>query len=282
MLPGAVSFSERLWREMVQEQERMDNRGRVIAEVAGKQRLAEDIFCLKLTLPKAAAIRPGQFFNLYLEDGAHLLPRPISVCEAKDRELVLVYRRVGFGTNAFSKLGSGDHLPVLGPLGNGYPLEELDVDAGVLCVGGGLGIPPMLHLTRTLREAGRTVETVLGFRDESFLLAEFEAAGAPLYTASDTGRIGEKGTVVDVIRSRSLQPEVILACGPLPMLAALKGFAEEKGIRLYVSLEERMACGLGACLACVCETVGVDEHSRVHNRRVCKDGPVFDAAEVVL
>lgn len=255
------------------------------AWVMSQHELCAGIFELRLSCSFAKEMKAGQFVNLYLDDGTHLLPRPISVCDAdvSAGTVTLVYRVVGFGTDYFSRLDkhSGDEIRILGPLGNGFPTDELS-GKKVMAVGGGLGIPPMLYLTKTLRKKNTDVQAVLGYRDEDFLLDDCQEIGVPVHMASDSGRIGTKGTVIDCIRENELSADVICACGPLPMLRALKEYATEQGIRLYVSLEERMACGIGACLACVCESVGVDGHSYVHNKRVCKDGPVFDAEEVVL
>ncbi len=257
------------------------------AVVLEQKRLTEDIFCLQLKTKAAQAARPGQFVNLYMADQAHLLPRPISVCDAKDDRLTLAYRIVGEGTKWFSGLQTGDKVRLLGPLGNGYDLEKLSSYKQIAVVGGGLGIPPMLYLAKELFGRGAKEEIVLGYRNEAFLLEEFQAIVGkdrqiPVYTASDSGTVGMKGTVLDVIKKNGLEPACMCACGPLPMLRALKAYCMEQGIELFVSLEERMACGIGACLGCVCTTVDVDEHSRVHNKRVCKDGPVFAAREVDL
>lgn len=261
--------------------------------IIAQQELTEGIFKLVLECPFAEEIRAGQFVNLYLDDGAHLLPRPISVCDVdvSAGTVTLVYRVVGYGTKYFSGLDnrsslerdkhSVDEIRILGPLGNGFPMDEMS-GKKVMTVGGGLGIPPMLYLTKTLRKNNADAQAVLGYRDEDFLLDDFQEIGVPVHMASDSGRIGTKGTVIDCIRENGLSADTICACGPLPMLRALKEYAAEQGIRLYVSLEERMACGIGACLGCVCESVGVDGHSYVHNKRVCKDGPVFDAEGVVL
>ncbi len=251
------------------------------AEIANSRHLCEDIFELEIKADTEDII-PGQFFNLYLNDEAHLLPRPISVCDAKNGILKFVFRKVGYGTKVFSELSGGTVLRLLGPLGNGYPIESLNKEKRILLAGGGLGVPPMLLAARILAARGMSFEIVLGFRDEGFLLEEFEAVKASVHLVSDTGRIGEKGNVIDCINHKELHPDTVFACGPKPMLSALKNYTQEKGINLFVSLEERMACGVGACLACVCETAEMDEHSMVHNKRVCKDGPVFDAKEVVL
>ena len=262
-------------------------KGRFKTRVLENRRLCGDIFQLKLGLDgeqsfNESDIRPGQFFNLYLEDEAHLLPRPISVCDVKDGELCLVFRSVGYGTGVFSRLKEGDFLWVLGSLGNGYPIDSLNKNSTILAVGGGLGVPPMLYLTKTLKKEGFSIEVLAGFRDEAFLTEEFDSVGARIHIVSDSGNAGIKGTVIDGLKALSYKPDIILSCGPLPMLSALKSYTAKSDIELYVSLEERMACGIGACLGCVCETTGLDSHSLVHNSRVCKDGPVFDAREVVL
>ena len=256
--------------------------GSIMAAVQSQDCLQRDIFRLRLFALGLGEVRPGQFVNLYLDDGRHLLPRPVSVCDVDGEELTLVYRVVGEGTAYFSRKKEGDRLRLLGPLGNGYPLDELTDKTTILAVGGGLGIPPMLYLSRCLKECGHAVRTVLGYRDEGFLLKDFSAIDVPVYRTSDSGAVGKKGTVIDCIRQEGLSAEVVFACGPLPMLRALREYCAGQGMRLYVSLEERMACGIGACLGCVCQTTEVDGHSHVHNRRVCVDGPVFEAGEVVL
>ena len=123
---------------------------------------------------------------------------------------------------------------------------------------------------------------MLGYRDSQlFLKDEFEAFG-PVYVATEDGSAGTKGNVLDAIRANGVEGAVIYACGPTPMLRAIKAYAAENGIECYISLEERMACGIGACLACVCQSKEVDHHSNVHNKRICKDGPVFAAEEVEI
>ena len=124
-------------------------------------------------------------------------------------------------------------------------------------------------------------QMVLGYRDALFLNDEFEQYGK-VYVATEDGSAGTKGNVIDAIRENGLDAEIIYACGPTPMLRALKAYAAEHGIECWLSLEEKMACGIGACLACVCKSKDIDEHSHVHNKRICKDGPVFAAEEVEL
>lgn len=251
------------------------------AKVISQERLSDDIYRLTLDIGASEA-RPGQFLNLYVNDGAHILPRPISVCDVREEGIVLVYRLLGSGTKSFSKLKPGDHINVLGPLGNGFPLDDLKGGERILAVGGGIGIPPMLYLGSQLKKLGLSVEAVLGYRDEGFLEEDFERLDIPVHKASDTGNTGIRGTVIDAIISSHIGCDIIFACGPIPMLRAIRDYASANNIRAYVSLEERMACGIGACLGCVCRTVDIDEHSGVHNRRVCADGPVFDVREVSL
>ena len=224
---------------------------------------------------------PGQFVSLYSRNGGKLLPRPISLCEIDKAEgkLRLVYRVTGKGTGTeeFSRLHAGVPIETMGPLGNGFPLDAVK-GKKVFLMGGGIGIPPMLE---TAKELNADKTAVLGYRDELFLKDEFEKY-ADVYVATEDGSAGTRGNVLDAIRENALKADVIFACGPTPMLRALKNFAEENNITCWISMEERMACGVGACLACVCKSKDVDPHSHVHNKRVCKDGPVFLSTEVEL
>ena len=227
--------------------------------------------------------KPGQFVSLYSKDGSKLLPRPISLCEI-DREnsrLRLVYRVTGAktGTEEFSRLKAGDTIPVIGPLGNGFPVEKAEGKRAFL-MGGGIGVPPILELAKQMQCEKKQI--VVGYRNaQTFLKEEFEAVGE-LYISTEDGSVGTKGNVMDAIREQKLEADIIYACGPTPMLRAIKQYAEENGIECYISLEERIACGIGACLACVCKSKEKDAHSNVNNKRICKDGPVFLSTEVEI
>ena len=251
-------------------------------KIVSQEEIGKNIFSMWLQADHMAAnAKPGQFLSLYTRDGSKLLPRPISICEI-DREngrIRLVYRVTGknTGTEAFSRLHPGVTIETLGPLGNGFPLKEAE-GKKVFLIGGGIGIPPMLETAKELN-ADKTV--VLGYRDELFLKDEFEKY-ADVYVATEDGSAGTRGNVLDAIRENALKADVIFACSPTPMLRALKNFAEENNITCWISMEERMACGIGACLACVCKSKDIDSHSQVHNKRVCKDGPVFLSTEVEL
>ncbi|MBR2187933.1 MAG: dihydroorotate dehydrogenase electron transfer subunit [Eubacterium sp.] len=254
-----------------------------ICRITGQREISQGIFDLRLEAPGiAAASRPGQFVNVYTNDPSRLLPRPVSICGIGGGELRLVYRVSGArtGTEQFSRLQEGDCLKLMGPLGNGFPMEEA-AGKRVFLVGGGIGVPPMLETARQLAGSGTIPEMILGYRSDCFLADEFAGYG-PVHIATEDGSNGVRGTVLDVILQKQLKPELIFACGPRPMLRALKSYAGAREIPCWVSMEERMACGVGACLACVCETHEKDAHSHVRNTRVCKDGPVFRSTEVVL
>ena len=211
----------------------------------------------------AAKAVPGQFILLYSQSPARLLPRPISICETDDRlgNIRIVYRVVGEGTNEFSGKTTGDTVEIMGSVGNGF----------------------LAPVRNTLNPDTREVIIVAGYRNsrEVFLTKELGDAGK-LVIATDDGSLGLHGTVIDAIDQEKIKADVIFACGPRPMLKGVKKLSAAEGIPAYISMEERMACGIGACLGCVCESVNIDGHSGVHNKRICADGPVFDAAEVVL
>ena len=250
---------------------------KMTAKVESQEKLASDIYSLVLYAPDIVGkAKAGQFVSLYSKDGANLLPRPISLCEINQEEgtLRLVYRVVGKGTREFSGLTEGDMVEVMGPLGNGFTLK----DKKAILIGGGIGIPPMLELAK---ELNCEKSIVLGFRDETFLLEDLEPYG-DVYIASEDGKNGVQGNVLDAIGEYAVGGDIIYACGPTPMLRAIREYAFEHHMEAQLSLEEKMACGIGACLACVCKSTEVDGHSHVHNKRVCKDGPVFDAGEVEL
>lgn len=248
--------------------------------VLDQEEISPGIYSLWLQTEQIAKeARPGQFVSLYCQGESRLLPRPISLCEM-DKEkgrIRLVYRVIGEGTKEFSRLTAGDDLEVLGPLGNGFPLEECRGKKVVL-LGGGIGIPPMLEVAKQLDQ---DVTIVAGYRNAPFLQEDFRAYGT-FMIATEDGSAGIQGNVLDVLRARKLSADVLMACGPTPMLRAVQAYAAQEKIPCWISLEERMACGVGACLGCVCRSKEADTHSQVHNKRVCKDGPVFLSTEVEL
>lgn len=245
--------------------------------VTENEELSKDIYSMWIQAEELALkAKPGQFVSLYCRDGSKLLPRPISICEIDKQQgrVRLVYRVTGQGTMEFAGLKPQDDIEIMGPLGNGFTLEGKKA----LLIGGGIGIPPMLELAKQLKGEK---QVVLGYRDITFLDREFSPYGK-VYIATEDGSTGTKGNVLDAIRENQLDADIIYACGPTPMLRGIRDYALENGIICQLSLEERMACGIGACLGCVCKTSAVDHHSNVKNARVCKDGPVFYANEVEL
>ena len=225
---------------------------------------------------------PGQFVMVFSDDGAKLLGRPISLCRIcpEENRIRLVYRVTGpgTGTEEFSRKKAGDKITLLGPLGNGFPMEEAE-KGHLLLIGGGIGIPPLLEIA--VRRSGEC-SAFLGYRDSGlFLCDEFKNVG-PAFAATEDGSFGIRGNVLDALRETGVWGDMIFACGPLPMLRAVSEYAAAKDIPCWISMEERMACGIGACLGCVVPTPDTDGHSHVCNKRVCKDGPVFRSTEVTL
>ena len=266
----------------------MELKSKIKAKILENKELSEDVFSMWIEAKDIVkTAEAGQFVSLYTRDESKLLPRPISICEI-DREkgrLRLVYRVVGEGTKEFSKLMPNvDYIEVIGSLGKGFPIEE----AGdtVLMFGGGIGIPPLLGAAKALKAAGKKAVVILGYRTKDTFLAEDFEKYAEVIIATDDGSLGCKGTVIDAANELKAAEKYgitdIFSCGPMPMLRGVKEYGEVKAIPTYISLEERMACGIGVCLGCVCESKEVDHHSNVNNKRVCKDGPVFLSSEVVI
>ena len=212
-------------------------------------------------------ILSGQFVNIRVE--GQFLRRPISVCNIADGILTIIYKVVGVGTEAMSHLPIGTQLDVLTILGNGYDLTKAG-DAPLL-VGGGVGVPPMYMLARQLREVGKNVRVILGFntKEEVFYEEEFRALGCEVIVTTVDGSYGMKGFVTNAFDG---QQSFYYTCGPLPMIKAVLNALGTEG---EVSMEERMGCGFGACMGCTIQTTKGP-------KRVCKEGPVFDANELMI
>lgn len=267
-------------------------------EVARQEEVCPGIFHMTLCCPQRFPAQPGQFFHVRCGDTVYpLLRRPISLFDYDEERglLHLLYRVDGDGTRWLSRRVPGDTVDLLGPLGRGFP----DPSAPSLCtlIGGGIGIPPLYYLAKRLAGQGHRLRIVLGFASAriSFLVKEFERLGEVLVTTED-GTLGLRGRVTDGLEQLAKasvpqrSPEVYYACGPLPMLKAVQAHYRSYGDRMgqdgagsitgYLSLEERMACGVGACLACVVPaTPGADGRDY---RKICADGPVFAEGEIRL
>lgn len=254
------------------------------ATIISQECLCPGVFSMWLATGIAKEALAGQFISVYSNNAARLLPRPISICEIdRNKEMLrIVYRIAGAGTEEFSHLYKGDKVDILGPNGNGFlPAckKEIKSSDRALLIGGGIGIPPMLELSKSLT---CSVITVAGYRSSKdlFLLDDLKKSGT-VYVATDDGSMGTCGTVIDAVNENGIDADVIFACGPGPMLRGVKELGIKFNIPTYISMEERMACGVGACLGCVVASTDTDDHSKVNNKRVCADGPVFDAMEVM-
>ena len=241
-------------------------------EIQSNEQIAKNVYRMQLG-GDTTGILPGQFVNIRVQ--GQFLRRPISVCNVEqplnnvEPHLTIIYKVVGVGTEAMSHLPVGTQLDVLTVLGNGYNLSKAG-DAPLL-VGGGVGVPPMYMLARQLREAGKKVRVILGFntKDEVFYEEEFRALGCDVTVTTVDGSHGVKGFVTNALDG---QQSYYYTCGPLPMIKALLQAAGTNG---EVSMEERMGCGFGACMGCTIQTTQGP-------KRVCKEGPVFPAEELIF
>lgn len=252
-------------------------------EVISQEKIAANIFELVLRnkeiVEKAKA---GQFLHLKVSEGIDpMLRRPISIAsiDEENDQLTVIYRAEGTGTKLLSTHKQGEMIDVLGPLGNGFPVDgETGIKTAIL-IGGGIGVPPLYELAKQFVEKGLNVIAVIGFSSSSdvFYQDKFAELGK-VYVATMDGSVGTQGTVLDVIKEKQLQFDAIYACGPTVMLKAIEqAYPNTHG---FLSLEERMACGIGACFACVCHKK--DDPTGTSYKKVCTDGPVFPIGEVQL
>lgn len=237
------------------------------AKILSNECIGQDTYRMELACDSSQA-KPGQFIQV--EVPGFFLRRPISICEIKEHSLVIIYKVVGNGTEKMATLKEGI-VNIFGPLGTGFPVEEKE---HVVLMGGGVGVPPLYETAKQYLKQGTKVDVILGFntQEQALYVNEFEALGCTVSLATMDGSLGVKGTVLDAAKENNIVCDFILSCGPLPMLRAIQN-TYSCG---YISLEARMACGMGACMGCVVKDQ--DDHSL----RVCKDGPVFEMGKVVL
>lgn len=249
-------------------------------KVIAQEEIAPAIFELVLEGEMVEAMKAGQFLHLRVPDDAHLLRRPISISfiDKLKKQCHLIYRIEGSGTAIFSTLKPGDSLDVMGPQGNGFDLSELGNESRVLLVGGGIGVPPLLEVAKQLHERGVEITSVLGFATKNAVILEDELAQySQVFVTTDDGSYGIKGNVSVVINECATEFDAIYSCGAPGMMKYINQTFYDHP-RAYLSLESRMACGMGACYACVLKV----PDSETVSQRVCEDGPVFKTGTVVL
>ena len=251
-----------------------------IMKVVSQKEIAPAIFELVLQGEMVEAMKAGQFLHLRVPDDAHLLRRPISISsiDKATKQCRLIYRVEGAGTAIFSSLKTGDSIDVMGPQGNGFDLSMLDNHSKVLLVGGGIGVPPLLEVAKQLDERGVDVTTVLGFATKDAVILEDELSKySKVFVTTDDGSYGIKGNVSVVINEFDNEFDAIYSCGAPGMMKYINQTFYDHP-RAYLSLESHMACGMGACYACVLKV----PDSETVSQRVCEDGPVFKIGTVVL
>lgn len=239
----------------------------VDGEICLNEKISPNIYRLKLKGNFKG--KPGQFYMVKGWSGEDpFLPRPISISDLKDGELTLLYEIVGKGTHIISELKVGDSLSLLGPLGKGFDLE-LKKEKRVAIVSGGIGIAPLLYLAKELNSE---IDLYSGFRENAYYTEEFKEYVSELKISTEDGSTGHKGYITEILKPEDY--DLVITCGPEPMISALVHLCKNR-TQLEISMENRMACGIGACMGCTIETIRGME-------RVCKEGPVFKAEEVIF
>ncbi|SER04758.1 dihydroorotate dehydrogenase electron transfer subunit [Gracilibacillus ureilyticus] len=245
-------------------------------EILSHIQIAEETFEVVLRSALSKELKPGQFVHIALP--GHMLRRPVSIAnvDPEAETFTMIFKIFGEGTRHLSKYQAGDKLDVILPCGTHYPIENLKLEHALL-VGGGIGVPPLYYLGKQLKDKGVKVTSVLGFQSASqvFYEEKFQQLG-DTFIATNDGSYGQKGFVTDIISELGSPFDYYFSCGPTPMLKAVTDqLADKKG---YISLEERMGCGVGTCYACVVPL----KADPTKNKKICKDGPVFLANEVSL
>ena len=241
--------------------------------VLKNEEIASGIFDLWVENKELSPLaKPGQFAHILVP--GKTLRRPISICDANESCLRLVYQVKGEGTEILSKIKEGQELDIIAPLGNGFDIKE---DKKYCFIGGGIGVPPMLYASKQKKNP----VVITGFRNKDLVIlqSDFLEDNCELYLTTDDGTAGRKAFVTDVLKEKLSEVDEVCACGPTPMLKAIAEVCKEFGKPCQISLEERMACGIGACLVCA---VKVRKNGEEIMQHVCKNGPVFNAEEVVF
>lgn len=241
-----------------------------VVEIIEHTKIAKDTYRMKVLSTLRNYMEPGQFVNIKVE--GFILRRPISICSIDENGFTIIYKVVGDGTKRLSEKKVKEYIQVLGPLGNGFPIHEEKEE--VVLLGGGVGVPPLYEVAKQYRNLHKKVYVALGFQDKAsvFYEEEFQALGCEVVIATMDGSYGVQGTVLDAVQSKNITTDFVYSCGPLRMLQAIEDTYQEG----YVSFEARMACGIGACMACVAK----DKKEENMYHRICKEGPVFTIGKV--
>lgn len=216
----------------------------------------------KLTIKGNFTGIPGQFYMLRAWQQEPLLSRPISIHHVDDEKIEFLYAVVGVGTEILSKLKNNAEIKITGPLGNGFNLDVNNKRTAI--ISGGIGIAPMIFAAEKIKSA--SVDFYAGFKNEVYALKDLEGVVKNVYVTTESGEYGHKGYVTEIFNP--LEYDLVLCCGPEIMMKSVIEMCREVNVPVYVSMENKMACGVGACLVCTCTT-------KLGNKRSCKDGPVF-------
>lgn len=247
----------------------------VAMKLVNSRKIAKDTYEWTLTDDYMShTVRPGQF--IYIAVPGFTLRRPISIAdvEREKKQLKILFKVVGKGTERMAALTPGTEIECMGPNGNGFPIEMEQMEKALL-IGGGIGVPPLYYLGKELKQKGMEVISIIGFQNKEHVFYDQEFAEiSTTIVVTDDGSYGEQGFVTDVLPDAS-DFDMYFACGPRGMLRAVKQLFNNKNG--YLSLEERMGCGIGACAACIVAT-----DTKEGYKKICQDGPVFAAKEVLL
>ncbi|MEW6556922.1 MAG: dihydroorotate dehydrogenase electron transfer subunit [Elusimicrobiota bacterium] len=274
----------------------MEKLYQIDSQIVAKKQLAEKHFLITFYSPEIAhSAKPGQFVMIKIDNEKTFLRRPFSICGVNKKTFDIVFKVVGCGTEVLSRCQVGDSLSIIGPLGNCFPSHILHLTSPISLVAGGTGIASLLFLAKHLSTYSLihiSTAVFIGAKTKKEILfkKEFKKLGCKLFISTDDGTLGKKGLISDVFANHltTYPPNhlstAVYACGSKPMLKQIAEISKKYKLKCYISLEEKMACGIGACMGCVIKTIKNEKLKMKNNyeyKRVCKDGPIFDAEQII-